>query len=181
MTLNEAFLGAYGAALANRDWILLGAVLVPVVGTLLARAGKAGRTDADGRFIASVVVGIGLLAMLVEVIAVFAAHSLMRASLMDADVRLVLAPLLCLSGCLVGIRWVFPLSELASVRTFIDVGAFVGACLGVLWLFSKFRGWGIVFMGSIAEMIAIGGLGLLLLKRLYKRAKSPGRREAGVP
>lgn len=169
MTLKELLEQVYAWALANRVWILLGAALVPVLGTLLARIGKAGKTDAEGRFIASVVVGIGLVAVIVEVLAAFLARNVLERSLLDADVLLLAAPLLCLGGCLAGIRWVFPLSELASVRTFLDVGAFVVACLGVVWLFSKFRGWGVLFFGSIGQLAALCVFGYFLLRRLYRR------------
>ena len=75
-----------------------------------------------------------------------------------------------LAGCLLGIRMVFPLNELASVQTFTDMGLFVAACLFVLWLFSTFRGWGIVFLGDLGQLVIIGGLGYLVLRRLYRRA-----------
>lgn len=170
MTLKELLQEMYAWALANRGWILLGAVLVPVLGTLLTRAGKAGKTDAEGRSIASVVVGVGLLAVIVEVLAMFLARSVLGQSVLDGNVLLLAAPLLCLAGCLAGIRWVFPLSELASVRTFLDVGAFVAACLGAVWLFSKFRGWGLLFFGDIGQLAALLVFGYFLLRRLYRRA-----------
>ena len=178
MTLGELLVRAYAWARASREWILLAAALVPVVGTVLARLGKAGKTDAEGRLIASVVVGVGLSAVVLEVLALLVARSLLHRRLLEADVLLLAAPLVCLAGCLIGIRWVFPLSELASVRTFLDVGAFVLACLAVLWLFSKFRGWGILFFGSIAELLAIVVFGYALLRRLYRRASGAGGRPA---
>ena len=174
MTLREVLAGAYAAAVEQRLLILAVSAALPVAGTVLARIGKAGRTDKDGRFIASTVMAVALAAFVVEIVALFLARSAMNASVLEADVVLVMSPLLCLAGCLTGIRWVFPLTELASVRTFLDVGAFVLACAGVVWLFSKFRGWGLVFFGSITEMIAIGGLGIVLLRRLWERA-SGGR------
>jgi hypothetical protein len=177
MTIEELLVRAYAAALSVRMVILATAVGIPVVGTLLARVGKAGKTDADGRFIANLVIGIGLVGFMLEVVALLAARAVPTASLLHADVVLVVAPIVCLLGCLGGIRLVFPLNQLASVRTFVDIAAFIAACLGVLWLFSKFRGWGLVFFGGISEMVAIGVLGIALLKRLYGRAfgrkKSP--------
>ncbi len=178
MTLGELLARAYAWALTHREWILLAAVLLPVVGTVLARIGKAGKTDAEGRYIASVVVGVGLSAVIVEMLALVVARSALHRSLLEADVLLLVAPLVCLAGCLIGIRWVFPLSELASVRTFLDAGAFVLACLAVLWLFSKFRGWGFLFFGSIAELVAIVVFGYALLRRLYRRAFGTGGRPA---
>jgi len=161
-------------AVQNRIGVLLGSAALPVVGTIAARIGKGGRTDADGRFIASLVMSIALSAFVLEVMALFVARSAMQASILEADAILLVAPVVCLLGSAVGIRWVFPLLELAAVRSFIDVGAFVLACAGVVWLFSKFRGWGLLFFGSIAEMIAIGALGIALLKRLYGRAFGGG-------
>lgn len=178
MTLNELLVWSYAWALAHHQWIFLVAVLVPVAGTLLARLGKAGKTEAEGRFIASVVVGVGLVAIVLEVMALFVAHTLLRRSFLDADVLLLAAPVVCLTGCLLGIRWVFPLNELASVRTFLDVGAFLAACVAVIWLFTKFRGWGFIFFGGIAQFVAIVALGAALLQRLYRRAFGGAARHA---
>ena len=172
MTLRDILLEAYRWAVVQREVIVLGCLAVPVVGTVAARVGKAGRTDADGRFIASVVVGIGIAALVIDLLAAVLAVSVFGNSLLDGDVLLLLGPPLCLAACLIGIRWVFPLSQLASVRTAVDVGLFVAACAGLVWLFSKFRGWGIVFFGSIGQMVAIGLLLFGLLKRLYRRAFS---------
>jgi hypothetical protein len=179
VTLRELLLHSYTWLVGCRLYLLAGAFVVPAVGTLAARIGKGGKTDTDGRFIANLVVGIGLVAVLLELFALFLAHSLFQHGFADADLVLLISPIICVAGCLLGIRWVFPLSELASVRSFIDVGAFVGACLGVLWLFSKFRGWGIVFFGSLPEMIAIGVLGVALLGRLLRRARG-GRSANGT-
>jgi hypothetical protein len=172
MSLRELLAALYAAAVEQRMGVLVAALAVPVVGTVAARIGKAGRTDADGRLAASLVVGFGLLAVLVEVGALALASSL-GASPWDADAVLLAAPLLCLAGCLVGIRLVFPLSELASVRTAADLGLFVAAVAGVLWLVSKFRGWGVVFLGDIGQLVAIGLLAWALLSRLHARAFGP--------
>ncbi|HSN91192.1 MAG TPA: hypothetical protein VLS93_08175 [Anaeromyxobacteraceae bacterium] len=61
MSLRELLGALYAAAVERRLAILLVALAVPAAGTLAARIGKAGRTDADGRLLASVVVGFGLL------------------------------------------------------------------------------------------------------------------------
>jgi hypothetical protein len=170
MSLRDNLEAAYGWAVLQREAILIGCAMVPIVGAVLARIGKAGRTDADGRFIASTVVSVGISAFLIEVIAAVVATGLFGRSLLDADALLLCGPMLCLAGCLIGIRWVFPLNQLASVRTTVDVGAFVAACIGVLWLFSKFRGWGILFLGSVGQIATIGLLLWALLKRLHRRA-----------
>jgi hypothetical protein len=38
-----------------------------------------------------------------------------------------------------------------------------------LWLLSKFRGWGVVFLGGLGSLLVIGVLALLLLRVLYRR------------
>ena len=91
-------------------------------------------------------------------------------SIFDAPIVLLVAPILCLIGCVVGIRRVFPLNELGSVRSALDVSAFVLACLVVIWVFSKFRGWSLVFFGSFGQLIVVALLAAVLIWRLYKRA-----------
>ena len=175
MTMREVLLQAYHWAVSERLVVLVTAVVLPALGTLVARIGKGGKTDADGRFIASAVVGIAMLAVVIEAGALLIASTLFGRTVLDADALLVLSPVLCLGGCLVGIRWVFPLNELASVRTAVDVGLFVLACAALLWLLSMFRGWGIVFFGGVSQLVAVGLLAAVLLRRLYRRAL--GRRE----
>ncbi|MBI5479712.1 MAG: hypothetical protein HY906_12690 [Deltaproteobacteria bacterium] len=179
MTLEQFFGVAYAWGVAHRLWILIVAVAVPLLGTLLARIGKAGKTDRDGRFIASVVVGIGLLAVLVEMLAIGVGAGVLGQSVLDGDVLLLASPLLCLGGAIVGIRLVFPLNELASVRTAVDVGAFILACAAVVWFFSKFRGWGLLFFGSITQLVLLLVLGYFLVRRLWRRAF--GGRPARAP
>ncbi len=177
MTLRELFEAFYAAAVRDRLWVLLAAVVVPAVGTLAARLHKD-----DGRRIASIVVGIGIVAVLLEVVAALLAR-LMGHSVLDADLLLLLAPIICLAVCLAGIRWVFPLNELASVRTFIDVSAFLAGCAAVLWLASRFH-WGILFFGGLVQFAAVAAFAYLLLRRLYRRALSrtpPHSHAAGAP
>jgi hypothetical protein len=179
VTLHEFLAAAYAWAVAHRIAILIVALAVPVVGTGLARIGKAGKTDRDGRFIASLVVGLGLLAVLVEVLAVAVGAGVLGRSVLDADFVLLVSPLLCLGGALLGIRLVFPLNELASVRTAVDVGAFILACAAVVWFFSKFRGWGLLFFGSVTQLVLLLVLGFFLVRRLWRRAF--GGRAARAP
>lgn len=91
-------------------------------------------------------------------------------SLLNASLLLLLAPIVCLVGCVLGIRRVFPLSQLGSVKSVIDVSAFVAACLFVMWMFSMFRGWSVIFFGSFAQLIAVALLAIWLIRRLYRRA-----------
>jgi hypothetical protein len=170
VTLEQFLAAAYVWAVAHRVTILLVALAVPLLGTVLARIGKAGKTDRDGRFIASVVVGIGIVAMILEMLAIAIGAGVMGRSVLEGDVILLASPLLCLGGAIVGIRLVFPLNELASVRTALDVGAFMLACAVVVWFFSKFRGWGLIFFGSITQLAVLLVLGYFLIRRLWRRA-----------
>ena len=170
MTLSQFLAAAYAWAVAQRVVILIVALAVPVVGTLLARLGKAGKTDADGRLIASVVVGIGIVAVILEMLAIGIGAGVLGHSVLEGDVVLLASPLLCLGLALFGIRLVFPLNQLASVRTALDVGAFVLAGAVVVWFFSKFRGWGLLFLGGIAQLAVLVVLGYFLLRRLWRRA-----------
>jgi len=170
VTLSQFLVAAYAWAVAQRTIILIVALAVPVLGTLLARIGKAGKSDADGRFIASVVVGIGIVAVMLEMLAVALGAGVLGHSVLEGDVLLLASPVLCLGLSLLGIRLVFPLNQLASVRTAVDVGAFVLACAVVVWFFSKFRGWGLLFFGSITQLVLLLVLGFFLIRRLWRRA-----------
>jgi hypothetical protein len=70
-----------------------------------------------------------------------------------------------------GIRLIFPLSELGSAQTARDVFLFVVALLVVVWLFSKFRGWGIVFFGGLVQLLLVGVLLAFLLRYLFRRLR----------
>jgi hypothetical protein len=170
MTLHDFFLTAYDWAALHAPEIFIGAVVIPLVGTMLARMGKAGRTDEDGRWIASAVVAVGFVAVILEVIAVVIGVGILDGSLLDASVVLLAAPVACLAGCLLGVRLVFPLSELGSIRTAADLAMFALGSAAVIWFFSRFRGWGIVFFGSVLQLLVIGALAYLLLRRLFRRA-----------
>ncbi len=140
-------------------------------GALLARLGKGGPSDRIGRAIASVVIGGAVLVVVVAVLALGVAHVGFNKGLMDANALLLAAPVLCVVASVLGIHWVFPLSELATVRTLRDVGLFALACALALWVLSRFRGWGVVFLGGLADLVVIGGLALGLLRVLYRRAR----------
>lgn len=170
MTLADFFSASYAWADANALFILAVAILLPVAGTALAWLGKGGRTDSDGRLVASAVMGIALVGVLLELGAIFVARSVVGVSLLSANLLLLLAPVVCLAGSVLGIRMVFPLSRLGSVKTATDLGLFLLACGGVLWAMSKFRGWSVMFFGSLAQLLVIGALALFVLWRLYRRA-----------
>jgi len=170
MTLDEFFLQSYAWADLNAPLILLAAVLWPAVGSVLAYIGRGGTTDADGRFIASTVMSVAMLAALLEVGGLFIAQKVLGVDLLHANVMLLAAPILCLAGSIMGIRLVFPLSELGSVRMVVDLGWFLLSCLVVGWLFSRFRGWGVLFVGSFTQLIVVAVIGIFFMRRLYRRA-----------
>ena len=65
---------------------------------------------------------------------------------------------------------VFPLSELASWRSVVEVLQFFASCAALVWFFSMFRGWSIWFIGSLAELLILLVLAVLLIRRLFQRA-----------
>ncbi len=170
MTVDEFFFLIYAWSEVHSVEVFAAAIALPIVGSLAAWAGRGGKTDVDGRFIASAVIAIALAAAVLEVLGIGIALGLKDRTLLDANLLLLVAPVVCLVGCVVGIRRVFPLNELGSVKSAIDVSAFVIACLAMMWIFSKFRGWSVVFFGSFSQLIVVGLFAALLLWRLYKRA-----------
>ena len=174
MSLGELLLAIYAWCDERAFEILIAAIAIPLLGTGLAWVGKLGRTDRDGRFIASVVVVAGVMVFLVAVIGLAIAYAAFDGSVLKANLALLGAPIVCLAGCLLGIKLVFPLSQLASVRSLGDIGVFLAASLGVIWLFTQFRGWGIIFFGGLEQLVIIGALGFYVLRRLYKRALGGG-------
>lgn len=169
MTLDDMLRGAYGWADANATWVLLAGAVVPLIGTVLARVGKAGKTDADGKLVASAVMAFALLAVVVEIGCLFIARTALGADLLQANPLLLVAPIVCLAGSVVGLRLVFPLAELGSVRTALDLGLFLVACAVVVFIASRFR-WGVLFIGSIGQLVVILLLAGFVLRRMYRRA-----------
>ncbi|MCA8923350.1 MAG: hypothetical protein KDD82_16155 [Planctomycetes bacterium] len=171
MTANELLAACYGWADANASLILIGAAVLPLVGAALARVGKAGKTDADGRMIASAVVGLGIAAFVLELALLVFVRQVLEKDFLEGNSLLLLAPPVFLGLSLATVRWVFPLNELGSVTQAVDIFAFVFACWGVVWLFGRFH-WGVVFFGSLAQLGIIAVLGAVLIRRLYTRAFS---------
>ena len=170
MTLRELLINTYLWADAHALALLLASLAWGLGGTLLALLGKGGRSDQDGRLIASVVIGGAVLLLVAALLAAGVAHVAFNQALMDANALLLLAPLACVLVSVLGVHRVFPLSELASVRTLGDLAGFALACIALLWLLSKFRGWGVAFLGGLGSLALIGLLAALLLRVLYRRA-----------
>ena len=114
--------------------------------------------------------GIALLAVAVEVFALFIGRTLGGRSPLDANAALLLAPIIALGGSIFGIRMVFPLSELGSVRTAADLFIFLLACSGLAYFFSKFNGWGIYFFGSFTQLVVVLAVAVFFIWRLWRRA-----------
>jgi uncharacterized membrane protein len=170
MTLNEFFDSSYQWGERNAQLILLLGVAVPALGTLLAFIGKGGKTDEDGRFIASMVMGLAMFAVVLEVMAIFVGVYIRGSSLMDANAALLAAPIICLFGSVLGLRLVFPLAEIGVVRSILDMAGFFVSCLFVIWFMSKFNGWYIGIHGSLVTFVIIVVIGLFFLRRQYRRA-----------
>ena len=170
MALGDLLVGLYWFGDTYSLWVFAAALLIPIVGSLAAWIGKGGRTARDGRFVSSVLVGFGFALVAVELLAVIAAQMLFAASVLEANALLLAAPVVCLAGALLGVHFLFPLNELGSVRTAFDVGLFVLGCAAVIWIFSQFRGWGIIFWGGIGQLVIIGAVGYFVMRRLYRRA-----------
>ena len=174
MTLSELLSDGYAAVDHNALGVFLASVGVPVIGTVAAWIGKGGRSDKDGRFFANLAVGFGLVAVILEVLVIVIARVGFGATIMDANVLLLVGGPVALALGLLGVRLVFPLSELGSARTARAALLFVLLVIGIIWFFSQFRGWGIVFFGSIAQLAALGLLAWFLLRRLGRRAIGRG-------
>ena len=170
MTGNELLSGLYAWLDAMALPALALGFAIPVLGTGLAWVGKLGDSEADGRLIANLFIGLALILVLLEVAAIAVAVSVLDADPLQADIALLAAPVVAVVGSILGIGRVFPLNQLASWRSFTDIGAFILGCAVVLWLFSKFRGWGIIFLGGIPQLVIIAVLVFFVLKRLYARA-----------
>ncbi len=170
MTLTEIFSGAYLWADANAMPIFAATAGLPLVGVLGAWIGKGGKTDKDGRFIANVIIGLSIIVFLLLIIGLIIAHFGFDKGMLSANALLLIGPIIGVVVALMGIRMVFPLSQLKTARLARDVGLFALLILGVLWLFSQFRGWGIVFFGSIAQMVTIGTIIFYFGRKLYRRA-----------
>ena len=170
MTLEDFFMSAYQGLEANKEVIGTALVAVPVVGTLGAWIGKSGKTEKDGIFLANLVIWIATGVFAFAVIVALIGMSLMGKSLLQGDFVLLCAPIVCVSGTYYGIRKIFPLGELSSAHTLKDVGIFLIGCLAVWFIFKTFRGWGIIFFGSVFQLVAWLVAGYWLMRRLAKRA-----------
>lgn len=170
VTLGETLSETYVWLSARSLYVLLAAVAIPALGTLLAWIGKGGKTDTDGRLIANLVIGVGLFATVLELLAVAIGIFVSGVSLFDANVVLLVAPIVCLVTSALGIRLVFPLSELGTVQAATDFVIFVLTSLAAVWLLSRFRGWGLYFLGTFTQMLLFGCFVVAMLYVMFRRA-----------
>lgn len=178
MTLNEFFDASYLWGEQHAQLILLLGVAIPAVGTLAAFIGRGGKTDEDGRFIASAVMGFSMLVVVLEMMAIFVGLFVRDASLLEANVSLLAAPILCLFGSILGLRLVFPLAEIGVIRTLLDLAGFFVSCLLVMWFMAKFRGWSIMIFGSLFTFLIIAVMGFFFIRWQFRKAfgVNPSRR-----
>ncbi len=178
VTLDQLLHDSYRWADENAPLVFLTALLVPLLGTLAAWVGKKGKTDADGRFVASAVVGLALLLVVAEVCAVVVARSVLGLDVLEANALLLVTPAVCLGVATMGIRRVFPLNELGSVRTAADLSLLGALLVAIGWVLSRFR-FGAVFLGSMVHLALIAAAVAFVVVRLVRRIRGPGAR-AGV-
>ena len=169
MTANELFESSYGWLESHAGTILWISILLPILGAGSAKLAKGGKTDADGKLIANILVSSGIAFFVVEFAMMIFAGSVLNKNVLESNAILLIAPMLYLGIGIAAIRWVFPLNQLGSVRQATDIGAFLLVCWGIVWLFGKFR-WGIIFFGSLVQLVLILGIAAFFVRRLYKRA-----------
>jgi hypothetical protein len=96
MTGNELLLSIYEWASANAGLILTGVVVLPLVGAGAAWIGKGGKTDSDGRLIASLLVGSGITVFVLEIVLLIFSRSILKQDVLEANFLLLIAPILYL-------------------------------------------------------------------------------------
>lgn len=169
-TPREIFETAFAFADGNDALIFAFALAVPTVGIVLAWVGRGGRTEEDGRALANAFVFVAVVQFVVAMILGYIGAAFMERSILDTSLLLLIAPWLWLGLSIAGIHTIFPLSELTSWQSIRDIGAFFAACAVLVWLLSMFRGWGILFFGSLVQLILIFVIAGVLLRVLFIRA-----------
>ncbi|HEX9887267.1 MAG TPA: hypothetical protein VGA70_12305 [Longimicrobiales bacterium] len=170
LTLREIFLGVFAFAEAHAALYFALAVAVPLLGTLAAWMGRGGKTERDGILYANLVVIVAVAQFVLAMVVGSIGMVFLERSLWDAHVLVVLAPGLWLVLSVFLVRRVFPLSQLATWRSVVEAGQFFVACAVLVWLFSQFRGWGILFFGSLLQLLIVLALAGVVLNRLFVRA-----------
>jgi len=170
LTLRQIFEGAFALAESNAALIFGLSLLVPIVGITMAWIGRGGRTDEDGRAFANIFVFVAALQFVLAMIIGYVGIAFLDRSLWDTNLLLLAAPWIWFILSIGGLRQIFPLSELTSWRSVLDVAGFFAICAALVWFLSMFRGWGIFFIGSLLELLIILVLAVLLVRQLFLRA-----------
>lgn len=173
MTVEDLLQSMYIASQEHATALLIGAFVLPALGTLVAWIGRGGESDADGRIIGSVLVGTGIAAVIGELVAVSIGVGLLGRNLLEADVRLLLAPIVLLAGGVLGIRLVFPANELGSARTARDLGLLIASCAAILGFFSRFEGWRLPWFGNFTALIVVLAIAAAFVVTLFRRVFPP--------
>ena len=170
LTLREIFEAAFAFADGNDVLLFALSLAVPAVGFVLAWVGRGGRTDEDGKAFANIFVFVAAVQFVVATILGYVGVAFLDRTVLDTSVLLLAAPWLWLGLSIAGLRLIFPLSELASWRSILDIGGFFVMCAVLIWALRMFRGWGIVFFGSLLQLGVILVIAGVLLRVLFVRA-----------
>lgn len=169
VTLEQSLLQLYDGAASRGVWLLAASVVVPSLGTLAAWIGRGGRTDKDGRLLANGLIFLALAVFLVGLLAAAVGVTLMDRSLLQAEWTLLLTPIMWLGLTLAGVHRVFHLADLRAGQLARDAALLLLVVAALLWFFSQFRGWGIVFFGGILQLVVILGVVVWFIRALIRR------------
>jgi hypothetical protein len=174
LTLREIFEASFAFADSNDALIFGLSLAVPIVGIVLAWIGRGGRSQEDGKAFANAFVFAAVVQFVVAMIGGYVGVAFLERSLLDTSLLLLVAPWVWLTLSVFGLRLIFPLSELTSWRSILDVGAFFAVSAALIWFLSMFRGWGVLFFGSLVQLVLILAFAAFLLRQLFVRAFRAG-------
>lgn len=169
MTLGEVLLSPYQWANVNVGLLIAVACLFPAVATALAWIGRGGRTDADGVIAADVALWLSALAFVFGTSMFLGAHLILERPLLDINLALLVVPPLTFFLTWLGVTRVFPAHRLGFTRVLRDGALFMVAALVAWWVMRSFRGWGVVFFGSLLQLLVLVALGVAFLYVLWRR------------
>ncbi|MCO4763286.1 MAG: hypothetical protein KC502_17345 [Myxococcales bacterium] len=171
MTLEQSLIEVYRVAAARGPLLLGCSVVIPLLGTLATWIGRGGRTDNDGRALANALILIAMAIFIVFLLAATVAVTLLDRSLLQAEWTLLLTPIVWLGLTLWGVRLVFALEDLRAALLLRDAGLLLATVAALLWFFSQFRGWGVVFFGGLMQLVVIVALVALFIRSLLRRIR----------
>jgi len=168
MTLEEAFRVAHSWLMGHGLDLLCCSLTFVVACTLASYLARGGGSGAASRFFANAVLTVTLVEAAAVAVYAVLAGSVLGSSLLTLDASFVASPIVSLALALAGLRLFVPVGRLAVARLARDLAAFGLVCAALVWVGSRFRGWGVVFIGSIFELLTIVALAFLLLARLWR-------------